>query len=103
MRSADVYRITTGVQHSKDQDVVTVEAIEDAVRELTHPRSPDAGEPVDRRSAVRERGEPIHHAVELVEKAPLEILVDRTVVLGGLGEIADRKLGKPERHCSARS
>ena len=100
--SFNIRRIAAGVRNPKDQDVACVKAIEDAIREPAHPRTPDAGESVNRRCTVREREQPIHHEVEFVEKPMLEVIADSAIVITRLSQIADRELGEPHRHCPAR-
>ena len=75
--SSDVGRVAAETQYPKDQDVVPVEAIEDAVRKLPPPRPPDAWESVDRGCAVREGEQPVDDEVELVEELMLQVLADR--------------------------
>lgn len=101
--SAEVDRVAASVQHPEHEYAILVEAVEDAIRELAHPRPSHAGEAVDRWGAVREHDESIHRTIELVKEAPSELLVDRVVVLVGRGQVIDGELSEPKGHCSVRS
>lgn len=90
------------MQDPKDQDVARIETVEDSVRELTHPRPPAAGESVNRRCSVRKGKKPIHHKIELIEKPKPPLVTDSERVLARVRQIADRKLGEPNRHFPAR-